>query len=357
MSRAAGFLLVLLVLGVSAVGFWVVGGDEPPAGEADPAPAQRAATAPDAPPAPPRAARPATPPASPQATAAPPPRQRAEQDRGYDRCMALALAEPELGVQEASRWRAEGGGEAAAHCEATARLRAGDGAGAAQILEALGLGAFAPADARASLLAQASQVWLEAGAYPRAYAAITQALILRPDDPDMLTDRAVIAASDGRFQEAIDDLTRVIDLRPHAAEPYVLRASAWRQVGQVTLARDDVARALAREPLNQEAWLESGFLRREANDMTGAWRDWEQTVRIAPDTATAALAARNIILLGAPPEGAPRPAPTVATAPAESTAQPPGQPPAQPPGQQTPGRATALPLPPPSPPTPSPPRR
>jgi tetratricopeptide (TPR) repeat protein len=309
----ATVLLGLLALGIAAAGIWLLGGEEATPGQAieAPPPALVAAVPPVAAPAAPVEA----------------PRQ-AEPDGGYDRCMALALADPERAVAEARRWRSEGGGDAAAHCEAVARLRSGDGEGAAGLLEALGLDAFAPNEARAALLAQASQVWLELGAYPRAYAAITQALILRPDDPDMLTDRAVIAASDGRFEEAIEDLTRVIDLRSARAEAYVLRASAWRQLGQGGLARDDVARALAAEPLNQEAWLESGFLRREANDLAGARRDWEQAVRIAPDTATAALAARNIALLTAAPDGA-------ATPPAAS-APPAAQPP--------------LPRPPPSPP-------
>jgi len=338
-SRAAAILLVLLALGISAAGVWILGGDDPAAGETMQAVEPERTV-------PPPESETAAPAAAPGVRLAP--AQRAEMDGGYDRCMALALADPELGVAEARRWRAEGGGEAAAHCEAMARLRAGDGEGAAQILEALGRGAFAPPDARASLLAQASQIWLEAAEYTRAYAAITQALILRPDDPDMLTDRAVIAASDGRFEEAIEDLTRVIDLRPQGAEPYVLRASAWRQLGQAALARDDVARALAKEPLNQEAWLESGFLKREANDMAGARRDWEQTVRIAPDTATAALASRNIVLLGVLPEGALRlPEPEAAPSPAR---------PAQVAPAAARGATAPLPRPPPSPPAPPAPR-
>lgn len=329
MSRVATGVLVLLALGFSAAGIWLLGGDEPQPGEAMVA----AAPAPAAPaPATPGAAAPAGQAALAAASASPaPPVPAAEADGGYDRCMALALADPERAVAEARRWRSEGGGDAAAHCEAVARLRSGDGEGAAGLLEALGLDGFAPHEARAALLAQASQVWLELGVYQRAYAAITQALILRPDDPDMLTDRAVIAASDGRFEEAIEDLTRVIDLRGARAEAYVLRASAWRQIGQVALARDDVARALAAEPMNQEAWLESGFLRRAANDLAGARRDWEQAVRIAPDTATAALAARNIALLTAPPDGAPL-EPAASPPPAARGGQPPlPRPPPSPP--------------------------
>jgi hypothetical protein len=89
--------------------------------------------------------------------------------------------------------------------------------------------------------------------------------------------------------------------------------------------------------------------------MAGARRDWDQTVRIAPDTATAALAARNIMLLGALPEGALRlvEPDRAATAPAPAPAPAPAQAPAQAPTQATgpaPGAAAPLPLPPPPPP-------
>jgi tetratricopeptide (TPR) repeat protein len=318
-SRAAATLLAVLALAVAGGGVWLLGEDEP-APAAGPAAAQApaAASAEDA----------AAPPPSRPAARAP------ERDDTYDRCMALAMADPERTVHEARAWRAAGGGDAAMHCEATARLRAGDAGGAAELLEELGRTAFAPEDARAALLAQAAQIRLEAGDLTRAYAAVTLALALRPQDPDMLTDRAVIAASSSRFQEAIDDLSRAIDLRPFRAEPYVLRASAWRQLGEPALARDDIARALAREPLNQEAWLESGNLRRDAGDLRGARADWEQAVRIAPETATAVIAAGNIALLGqvqdaqqAPPRAAePAAAPPALPAAAPPLPLPPGPP-------------------------------
>jgi len=286
MSRAAATLLAMLALAAAGTAAWLVGDHEPAPGSARPA-AEASGAARDA----------AAPEPSRQDARAP------GRDDSYDRCMALALADPERTVQEARAWRAAGGGDAAMHCEATARLRSGDSVGAAELLEELGRSAFAPRDARASLLAQAAQIRLESGDLTRAYAAVTLALALRPDDPDMLTDRAVIAASAGRFQEAIDDLSRAIDLRPFRAEAYVLRGSAWRQLGELALARDDIARALARDPLNQEAWLESGNLRRDSGDLRGARADWEQAVRIAPDTATATIAAGNLALLGQAFEG------------------------------------------------------
>jgi len=294
-------LRVVLATAAAGAGFWVLADDaaEAPARIAPPAPATAvmaplASTLPS--------------PASVAEAAAAPGNGRDDRDDGYDRCMALAIADPERAVHEARAWRADGGGDAALHCEATARLRGGDGEGAATLLEALGRTAFAPAEARAALFAQAGQIWLEAGDLTRAYGAATLALALRPDDPDLLTDRAVIAANAGRFQEAIDDLTRAIDLKPFRAEAYVLRASAWRQLGQPALARDDLARALAREPLNQEAWLESGILKRDARDPAGARADWEQAIRIAPETATAALAQANIARLAGEPEARGTPA-------------------------------------------------
>lgn len=311
MSRAATARVVVLSLVAAGLGLWLLGEDEPapqaarPAADApEPARAAGRAVAPSPAAPAPTAPAPAAPAAA--ASAAPPATVTAERDDTYDRCMAFAMADPERAVHEARAWRAAGGGDAAMHCEATARLRAGDGGGGAELLEELGRNAFAPEEVRAALFAQAAQIRLEGGDLTRAYAAVTLALALRPQNPELLTDRAVIAASAGRFQEAIDDLTTAIDLRPFLAEPYVLRASAWRQLGQPALARDDIARALARDPVNQEAWLESGNLRRDGGDARGARQDWEQAIRIAPETATAALAAENISLLGPMPD-APRP--------------------------------------------------
>jgi tetratricopeptide (TPR) repeat protein len=294
-SRAAIALIVVVMAIVSGLGFWALDERE------------------GAPPSPPPQAEAPDPAPRPDAAAA----QRAL-EADYERCMELALQDPEATVAVARRWRLEGGGgDAALHCEATARMRAGDAPGAADLLERLGREGFAPREARVALLAQAGQLWLEAGEIDRAYAAATLALVLRPDDPDLLTDRAVIAASAGRLEEAIEDLTRTIDLRPDRADAYVLRASAWRQSGQPALARDDLARALAREPTNQEALLERGLLKRDAADIAGARADWEQAVRLGPDTATAALAARHIAILGerndaalpTPPPSPPQPAP------------------------------------------------
>jgi len=215
----------------------------------------------------------------------------------YERCMGLAMVDPTRAALEAKRWVAEGGGDAARHCAATALLQLGEIERAAEILDALGREALAPADARAALLAQAGQLWLALGRPDRAYAAATLGLAARADDPELLTDRAIAAASQGRFEEAIDDLSRVIDLRADRPEPLVLRASAWRQLGQQALAEDDLARALALNPANPDALLERGLLRRDQRDLAAARADWEMVIRLAPESAAAELARDHLAAL------------------------------------------------------------
>lgn len=215
----------------------------------------------------------------------------------YERCMGLTMVDPARAAVEAERWVAEGGGDAARHCAATALLQLGEVERAAEILDALGREALAPADARAALLAQAGQLWLALGRPDRAYAAATLGLAARADDPDLLTDRAIAAASQGRFEEAVDDLSRVVDLRADRAEPLVLRASAWRQLGQRALAEDDLARALALHPANPDALLERGLLRRDQRDLAGARADWETAIRLSPESAAAELARDHLAAL------------------------------------------------------------
>lgn len=294
--RATPWLPTVVALAaLAAAGAWWLGAPDPepdPAAAADrPTPAAAAAAPP--------------PPVAAPVAAAPAAGEPAGSD--YERCIALAMIDPARAEAEARRWVAAGGGDAARHCAATALLQLGEAEPAAEILDQLGREALAPADARAALLAQAGQLWLALGRPDRAHATATLGLALRPDDPELLTERAIAAASQDRFEEAIEDLSRVVDLRPDQAEPLVLRASAWRQAGQAALAEDDLARALALEPANAEALLERGLLRRDQRDPAAARADWESAIRLAPESAAAALAREHLAALeeSLTPPGAP----------------------------------------------------
>ena len=291
--RTTPWLAAVVVLAslAAAGAWWLTVSRTAPTGTEPPA---AAAPAPPVPAA-------ARPPAAP-ATGRPP--ERAGSD--YERCMGLAMIDPARALAEARAWAEAGGGDASRHCAATALIQLGEPERAAEPPEELGRTALAPADARAALLAQAGQLWLLAGRPDRAYAAATLGLAARPGDPDLLTDRAIAAASQGRFEEAIEDLSRVIDLRARRAEPLVLRASAWRQAGQPGLAADDLARALALDPASPEALLERGLLRRDQRDLAGARADWEAVNRQAPQSAAAALAREHLARLDEAEAAAPR---------------------------------------------------
>lgn len=232
----------------------------------------------------------------------PPVPPRIAEGPDYERCMAMLASDPEGANTFADAWQATGGGEGAEHCLALAQLQLGDVQAGAEMLEKLASNSKAPSLARATVYGQADQAWLMAGDPGRALAAATMALVLSPDDPDLLIDRSVADATLGHYSDAVDDLSHALELDPKRADALVLRAAAWRHEGHLDLAQDDVDRALAKDPDNPEAYLERGILRQRRGDRAGAHKDWIQAEALAPDSATSDLAEQNLALLEAGPD-------------------------------------------------------
>lgn len=229
----------------------------------------------------------------------------------YARCLARARSAPLAGYNEAERWRASGGGDAARHCAALALLHGGEPALAAEHLEDLARALrLRPAALRAQVLAQAARAWLTAGDPTRAEARITEALVLAPQDPELRVDRAEIRAAAGRLDAAIADLDHVLAVQPQRAEWLTMRAAAHRRRGALDLARADVTRALAVDPRAPEAWLESGLLHSLARRFDAARRDWLEVLLLDPEGPAAAAARGHIEALelgaAAPPAARPR---------------------------------------------------
>jgi tetratricopeptide (TPR) repeat protein len=220
----------------------------------------------------------------------------------YELCLGLLRQDPEHARGFAESWEARsGGGEGARHCGALALLALGEPERAAERLEQLGRASGASAAARASVLAQAGQAWMMAGDGSRAFGATTMALVLAPDDLELLLDRAVALGTLGRYAEALEDVNRVLGLDADRVEAWVFRAAAHRRLDRVDQAAEDVARALALAPENAEALLERGIIRQLTGDTAGARADWEMAIRQAPDSATADLAQQNLALNEAGP--------------------------------------------------------
>jgi len=232
----------------------------------------------------------------------PPVPPRIAQGDQYESCLAMLPTDPEGAQALAETWETAGGGDAADHCLALARIELGDPEEGATMLEKIGATSHGPAAARATIYGQATQAWLMTGDASRAFAAATLALSLSPDDPDLLIDRSVAAGSLERWQDAVDDLTHALEEDPHRPDAMVLRGSAWRHLGQLELAEDDIARALTMDPENPEGLLERGIIRQRRNDAAGARADWEHAIALAPDSPTADLAQQNLALLEAGPD-------------------------------------------------------
>jgi tetratricopeptide (TPR) repeat protein len=237
-----------------------------------------------------------------EALPAPPEPPRLSESAEYDRCLALLRADAEAARAMAAAWEAAGGGEAARHCGALALVPLGEPGIAAQQLEGLAARSRAGVAARAMLFGQAGQAWLTAGAPSRAFAALTQGLILAPADLEMLLDRAVASGLQGRFADALTDLDSAVETDARRADAWTLRAAALRHLDRAEEAQRDVERALSLDADNAEALLERGILRQLRGDTEGAREDWQRAITSAPESAAADLAMQNLALNEAGPQ-------------------------------------------------------
>jgi tetratricopeptide (TPR) repeat protein len=222
--------------------------------------------------------------------------------QNYDQCLALARSEPQLAYQRAMTWHDMGGGFPAEHCAAVALVGLKKYGEAAQKLENMA-GAMMQADPalRGDALEQAGNAWLLANEMKKAKSDFDGALALKPNDPDILIDRAEAYALEQKFFDAIDDLNHALEIAPKRVDALIYRASAYRQLGTLGLALDDVTRALAIDPNAIAGLLERGNIRRLRGDRAGAKEDWQRIISLAPNSPEAKDARENLARLAAEP--------------------------------------------------------
>jgi tetratricopeptide (TPR) repeat protein len=224
-----------------------------------------------------------------------PPRAADEDAATYDRCMKLSRDNPAAAKELADAWRARGGAHPAEHCFAVALIGLKQYRPAAARLEKLAEAMVsAPPSLRAGVLAQAGQAWLLAGDPGRAYADAGAALVLHPDDAEILLDRAEAAGSAGWYDKALADLDRVLKLEPSRVEALIYRASAYREQGQLDPALVDVEAALRQAPNSAPALLERGNIRGLKGDLDGARQDWQRVATLAPGSPAENAARANL---------------------------------------------------------------
>jgi tetratricopeptide (TPR) repeat protein len=218
----------------------------------------------------------------------------------HDRCVAFVHAHPQVGLERAKLWEAQGGGFYAAHCVAMALFDLHEYAAAAQRFESLATAMMGvPPAQRAQALDQAGQSWLAADRPDRAKAAFDAAIQLNGDDAELRIDRAEAFAALKKYWDALDDLNRAIDLAPDRADAYFYRGAAYRNLDTLSLALQDVEHGLKLAPDAPIGLLERGNIRRLKGDLAGARSDWRRVAELAPKSPEAAAARDNLAKLDA----------------------------------------------------------
>jgi tetratricopeptide (TPR) repeat protein len=219
----------------------------------------------------------------------------------YDQCMTMIADDPEGAEAIATSWQATGGGDAATHCQALAAIATGEPEAGADMLEKLAHGGKTEGLTRAVLLSQAADARLIADQAEPALKDLNEALVISPDDADLLIGRANANDALGRTSETMDDLNQALLLDPVRADALVLRAAVWRRMDMLDEARTDIEKALALDPEDAEALLERGILRQRQGDLAGARQDWTRAQSVDPTSEAAELAAQNLTLLDSGP--------------------------------------------------------
>ena len=88
-----------------------------------------------------------------------------------------------------------------------------------------------PKEILARMLQNLRSIYLERGDLPRALSAVDRQLLLQPDDPRVLRDRARLCEQLGGPEAAAADLERVLHLQPAASDAASLRARVDRLRG------------------------------------------------------------------------------------------------------------------------------
>lgn len=174
-------------------------------------------------------------------------------------CITKTETLPLEAYEDGLVWRQQGGSVFAEQCIALARIANGDVRDGASRLAAL---ANAPdagdSEQRALLLSKAANAWLMVGEFDAALRALNAALVLKPDETDLLIDRARANAGLAQWGKAKEDLTLALSQRPNEALILRLRAETNLQLREFDAAQLDANQALTLAPRDVESHLIRG---------------------------------------------------------------------------------------------------
>ncbi|MEO0410981.1 MAG: hypothetical protein AAF221_03950 [Pseudomonadota bacterium] len=227
----------------------------------------------------------------------------------YEDCTALVRQNAAAAFSEGLDWVDKGGGVAARHCSALALSAMGKHEAAAELmLEAANaaadgkgvqlLGMEMTPQLRAQLYAQAGHSFILADKPSAAIAPFSDALehlpIASPAAADVMADRARALAMSGNLEGAFADLTVAVGIMPDDPDILLLRASAARQTDRLTIARQDVARLADLRPDMPALWMEKAKIAMADDEPTPARKHLQRAIEL-DDGGPVTQAARYLL--------------------------------------------------------------
>jgi tetratricopeptide (TPR) repeat protein len=221
----------------------------------------------------------------------------------YAECMDLATSDPSAGVDNANRWRLEGGGMWARQCLGVAYANQQRWPSAAGAFEEAAREAERVKDPRgANYWAQAGNAWLAAGDPSKARAALDAALasgaLTGLALGEARLDRARVMVAQGELESARTDLDRALVEAANDPLAWLLSATLARRTGDLTRARRDIEEALKRAPDDASVHLEAGNIAAAAGDEAGARAGWSKAVELAPGKPVGVSASKALEQFG-----------------------------------------------------------
>ncbi|WP_381424259.1 hypothetical protein [Sphingorhabdus arenilitoris] len=220
-------------------------------------------------------------------------------------CIKLARSDPNSAIVNADIMTRAGGGYLADICQAEAHASARDYPKAADIFaKAAALAASAKDDRAANLWAQAGNAAIAAGQNANAITYLTKALDGAGQPPqkraEILIDRArAQVASDGAdgndvaeddVAAANADLAEVRRITPDNGLAWLLSATLARRSGDLANAQNYIKTAADLSPSDAAVALEAGNIAAAAGAYRIAREQWQQVIKIAPDSPQAQAA-------------------------------------------------------------------
>ena len=209
-------------------------------------------------------------------------RQNSAEQR-FNKCLDLALENPQNGIADANTWLIEGGGFLARHCLGFAYAEQLNWTAATAAFVESAQAAEVAQDKRiAKFWAQAGNAALAGGDAQKALEYLNAALVqgsLKGLNKGLVhLDRARAHVALENYPSAKSEFAMVHELAPQDPLGWLLSATLARRMGDLELAKNDIVVADQTAPGDPAIALEAGNISFEAGDRVNAKANWEKAV-------------------------------------------------------------------------------